>query len=112
VGYGINCRPLREGERALRAVDARMDCAKYVGFTTPEMVIDALRALQGRPRTEEARPGYAPTAELYDILHGQMKKETYFCSYGANSYLSPGWTPETISYVFMDPSIRAVWLGV
>jgi hypothetical protein len=110
AGFGLNGRPSTRDDGALASIDARMECASFVRSTDAGAVSAALRALAGRPRTEETRPGMAPTHAYFDVLQ-RVDKRLYLANRGVNQYVSPGWTPETIRAAFDDPAVRALWIA-
>jgi hypothetical protein len=110
-GFGVNCRLLHDPEGVLHAVDARIDCSTFVHSRDIDALAAALMEIQGRPRVEEGRPGYAPTHEYAELIRRHVNKRAYFLSYGVNAYVSPGWTAEGLEQVFADPRVRAVRLA-
>lgn len=109
-GFGVNCRSCQGPGGRLMALDARLDCPLYVRSRNSSDLLESLYSIRGRPRFEEARPGLSPTDPYFDLMQ-RINRRTYFESRGANQYLGPGWTPETLEQVFSDPEVRAVWLG-
>ncbi|HEV3309065.1 MAG TPA: hypothetical protein VG815_00875, partial [Chloroflexota bacterium] len=109
-GFGLSGRPPSRDDGALNAIDARLECLAYVRSTNVSELLEALKAQEGKPRIEEARPGMAPTEEFTNVLQHDNKR-TYLTNRGVNEYLGPGWTPDTIRLAFRNPRVRAVWIA-
>ncbi len=110
-GYGVNCRFLRQDQSVYEPVDARMDCAVFVRSTDLIDLLAGLRSVDGSPRTEEGRPGLAPTDAYFELMQ-HINRTNYFLTWGFNEYVAPGWSADTLVEVFRNPEIRAVWLGL
>lgn len=110
VGFAVNGRPSNRPDGALGAIDARIDTAAFIRSTNVDELLPVLRSPDLRPRIEEARPGVAPTWAYVEVLK-QLDKGAYISSKGANEYVSPGWTPQTLRSAFDHPAVRSVWVA-
>lgn len=106
-GFAICPRTAGSPGGALSAIDARLDSHAFVRSMDSAEIARTLREAGLGPRVEEARPGMAPT-ELYFQTIRNEDRRGYFLSRGANDYVSPGWTPETIRQAFRNPRVRAL----
>jgi hypothetical protein len=110
AGVTINSRSATGVGGMVNAIDARIDSAAFVRAISGPDIASALRAVAGKPRVEEFRPGISPTSEYFEVVSRQ-NKSAYFEARGANEYLGPEWTPVSIRNAFRNPAIRAVVLG-
>lgn len=109
-GFALNGRPSTRNDGCLSAIDARLECALFVRSTDPTDLISAFKSLDGKPRVEEARPGMEPTRQYFDLLQRE-NKQLYMINRGANQYVGPGWTSNTLRLALEEPWVRAIWIS-